>query len=307
MMRILFRLLAIILALTFPVVVHAHGFKIGEVQISHPYARAMLPGAKLGGGYLKIVNDGAADRLVSAKSDRATSVQLHEMKMDGGIMIMRELKDGITIPANTTVELKPGGYHVMFMNVTRPLKEGEMVKATLFFEKAGTVEVEFQVGPAAGGTPEMKHGDHANAYGDHTSAQTEAHVSGDAMKDIPAKMKAIFETADTPLSVEPVVIQGEWAIAGWTQDGKGGRALLKKTVAGWSIHLCSGDGLKDARGLRMMGLPETDATAIAAKLTDAEKHIPAAKLALFASFEGTVMVEGDEASAVHGEHQGHGK
>lgn len=57
----------------------------------------------------------------------------------------------------------------------------------------------------------------------------------------------------------------------------------------------------------MMGLSETDATAIAAKLTDAEKHIPAAKLALFASFEGTVMVEGDEPSLAHGEHQVHGK
>ena len=109
MMQKLFRLLATILTLTFPAVVHAHGLKIGDIHIGHPYARAMLPGAKVGGGYLKIDNGGAADRLVSVRSDRATSVQLHEMKMDGGIMIMGELKDGITIPANTTVELMPGG------------------------------------------------------------------------------------------------------------------------------------------------------------------------------------------------------
>lgn len=101
-MQRLFGLLAIIIALTFPATVHAHGFKIGDIQIGHPYTRAMLPGVKVGSGYLKIVNDGAADRFVSAKSDRATSVQLHEMKMDAGIMIMRELKDGIAIPANTT-------------------------------------------------------------------------------------------------------------------------------------------------------------------------------------------------------------
>jgi periplasmic copper chaperone A len=129
----------------------AHGFKVGELEIGHPYSRAMLPGAKVGGGYLKIVNPGKTDdRLVSVSSDRATSVQIHEMSMDGAIMKMRELPQGIVVPAGGSLELKPGGYHLMFMNVSQPFKEGEMVKAVLTFEKAGPVEVEFAVGPAGG-------------------------------------------------------------------------------------------------------------------------------------------------------------
>lgn len=139
----------------------AHEFKIGEIEIGHPYSRAMLPGAKVGGGYLKLVNNGADDRLIGITSDRAASVQLHEMKIDNGVMVMRELKDGIDVPANTTVELKPGGYHVMFMNVIQPFKEHEMVKATLTFEKAGKVDVEFMVGPAAGGASASEHEGHS--------------------------------------------------------------------------------------------------------------------------------------------------
>lgn len=128
----------------------AHEFKVGDIEIGHPHSRAMLPVAKVGGGYMKLTNNGPDDRLVSATSDRAGSVEFHEMKMDGGVMQMRELPNGVALPAKATVELKPGGYHVMFMNVTQPFKEGEMIKATLVFEKAGPVDVEFSVGPVAG-------------------------------------------------------------------------------------------------------------------------------------------------------------
>ncbi len=145
-----------------PTFAAAQEFKAGEIEVDHLYSRAMLPVAKVGGGYLTITNHGGDDRLVSAKSDRAGSVQVHEMKMNDGIMVMRELKDGLDVPANSTVEMKPGGYHMMFMNVTQPFKEGEKVKATLVFEKAGPVDVEFDVGPVAGpkqeGTMHMEHG-----------------------------------------------------------------------------------------------------------------------------------------------------
>ena len=155
------KLVVCIVALLAPGAVLAHGVKAGEIDIGHPYARAMLPGAKVGGGYLKLTNHGGPDRLVSISSDRAASVQIHEMKMDGGIMEMRELKGGIAIPADGTVEFKPGGYHLMFMKVVQPFKEGEMVKATLTFEKAGSVDVEFEVGPPAG-APNPQHHDHAS-------------------------------------------------------------------------------------------------------------------------------------------------
>ncbi|WP_137129000.1 copper chaperone PCu(A)C [Rhizobium sp. FY34] len=143
---------------TFTGTTFAHEFKVGDIEVDHPYARAMLPGAKVGGGYLKLVNTGSSDdRLVSATAERAGSVELHEMKIDNGVMIMRALENGVAIPAGATVELKPGSYHVMFMKVTQPFKEGEMVKAKLQFEKAGAVDVEFMVGPAAG-NPHQEHG-----------------------------------------------------------------------------------------------------------------------------------------------------
>lgn len=139
-------------------VASAHEFKVGEIEIIHPNAKAMLPGAPVGGGFMTITNHGSTDdTLVSASCACADEVQLHEMAMENDVMKMRQLKDGIPVPAGETVELKPGGLHVMFMKVTQPFKEGDMVKATLTFEKAGPVDVEFMVGPAGG---EMKH-DHS--------------------------------------------------------------------------------------------------------------------------------------------------
>ncbi len=138
---------------------NAHEFKAGDLEIIHPSSRAMLPGAPVAGGYLTIINHGKTDdRLVSVTSDRAADVQLHEMAIENDVMKMRELSNGIAIPAGSTVELKSGGLHVMFMKVKRPFKEGDMVKATLVFEKAGPVEVEFMVGPASGAAGDM--GDH---------------------------------------------------------------------------------------------------------------------------------------------------
>jgi copper(I)-binding protein len=139
----------------------AHEFKVGQIEIGHPYSRAMLPVAKVGGGYLKITNEGSDDRLVSVTSERAERVELHEMKMNGAVMQMRELDRGIAVPAKSTVELKPGSYHLMFMNVAQPFKEGEMVKATLVFEKAGPVDVEFAVGPVAGDKSHDAHAEHS--------------------------------------------------------------------------------------------------------------------------------------------------
>lgn len=138
---------------------HAHG--TGNITIESAYSRAMLPVAKVGGGYLTINNAGAADRLVGAKSDRAEEVQIHEMKMTGAVMEMRELDKGIPVPAKSTVKLEPGGYHLMFTNVSRPFKEGETLAVTLIFEKAGPIEVELAVGPFAGAQkPHAAHGGH---------------------------------------------------------------------------------------------------------------------------------------------------
>ncbi|MBT9289230.1 copper chaperone PCu(A)C [Prosthecodimorpha staleyi] len=124
----------------------AHDFKVGDLQIDHPWARATPGGATVGGGFMKIKNAGkASDRLVAGSAEVAGRVEIHEMAVIDGIMKMRALDKGLEIAPGKTVELKPGGYHVMLMELKRPLKQGETVKATLVFEKAGPVQVEFQV------------------------------------------------------------------------------------------------------------------------------------------------------------------
>lgn len=141
----------------------AHSFTLGDLKIGHPWARPTVAGAQVGGGYLKITNNGAADdRLVAISTDRAGTVQLHEMKIENDVMKMREVEGGIVVPAGGTVELKPGGLHIMFLNLTQSFAEGETIKATLTFEKAGTVEVEFNVEQPKADGAEKKDGHSAH-------------------------------------------------------------------------------------------------------------------------------------------------
>ncbi|MDQ7261113.1 copper chaperone PCu(A)C [Paracoccus sp. PS-1] len=118
----------------------------GDLLLSDGYVRAMPPNAPVAGGYVTIANNGSQDdRLVAARSPRAGAVQIHEMTMNGDVMKMRELPDGLPVPAGGSVELKPGGYHLMFMQVAEPFAEGETVEATLVFEKAGEIALPFAV------------------------------------------------------------------------------------------------------------------------------------------------------------------
>lgn len=137
--------------------VSAHDYAKGSLKIDHPWSRATPHGAQVAGGYLVIENKGAdADRLVSATSEIAGRVEIHEMTVQDGIMKMRPLPRGLEIKPGATAKLEPGGYHVMFMNLKRPLKQGEKFKGTLVFEKAGTLEVEFNV-EAMGASPGHGH------------------------------------------------------------------------------------------------------------------------------------------------------
>jgi uncharacterized protein YcnI/copper(I)-binding protein len=132
----------------------ANVFKAGALTIEAPWARATPGGAQVAGAFMKITNNGAEpDRLVGGTVPFAGRFEVHEMAMDGGVMKMRELSKGLEIKPGETVELKPGGYHVMFMGLKSGLKEGQTVKGTLVFEKAGKVEVEYRVGPVGGGAP----------------------------------------------------------------------------------------------------------------------------------------------------------
>ncbi|MGE0769952.1 MAG: copper chaperone PCu(A)C, partial [Hyphomicrobiaceae bacterium] len=126
----------------------------GPIKIEQPWTRATPGGAKVAGGFLKITNTGTtADRLVSATTDISGVVEFHEMKMVDGIMKMRALGSGIELAPGKTVELKPGGYHIMFVDLKKPLVKGKPIKAKLAFEKAGEVEVEFAVAPIGAKSP----------------------------------------------------------------------------------------------------------------------------------------------------------
>jgi copper(I)-binding protein len=124
----------------------AQDYKLGALEISQPWTRATAPTAKAGGGYVTITNKGATpDRLVAARSTTSAKVEIHEMKMDGNVMRMRELDKGLEIPPGATIELKPGGNHIMFMELKAPFAKDTRIPVTLVFEKAGSVDVELAV------------------------------------------------------------------------------------------------------------------------------------------------------------------
>jgi len=124
----------------------AHEYKLAALQIGHPWARATAPTAPSAGGFLTITNTGTtADKLITVKTPTADMAQIHEMKMDGNVMRMREVAGGLEIPPGATVTLAPGGYHVMMMGLKAPLKQGEKVPVTLVFEKAGSIDLELDV------------------------------------------------------------------------------------------------------------------------------------------------------------------
>ena len=124
---------------------HAMPSKVKGVAVENAWARASAGMVRNGGAYLTIVNGAAeADRLVGAEAGVAERVEIHTHIDDNGVMRMRRV-EGVDLPAGGTVELKPGGYHVMFMGLHKPLKKGEKFPMTLVFEKAGKIATEVEI------------------------------------------------------------------------------------------------------------------------------------------------------------------
>lgn len=137
-----------------------HDTTVGAITIGHPWSRAA--GANTNGAaYMTLRNTGReADRLVSASTPIARTVELHTHVRDGDVMRMRPVRD-IAVPAGETVRLRPGGLHVMLIDLTRPLNAGETIPLTLRFEKAGEVTIAVPVRPAgAAGPGQQGHGGH---------------------------------------------------------------------------------------------------------------------------------------------------
>jgi copper(I)-binding protein len=138
--RILFGAAAALIALP----VAAHDYTAGDITIGHPWTRAAGANGN-GAGFLKLTNAGTRpDRLLSATSPVAQVVELHSMIRDGDVMRMRPVQD-IPIAPGETVELRPGGFHIMMIGLTAPMNQGSRVPLTLRFERAGEVQVELAV------------------------------------------------------------------------------------------------------------------------------------------------------------------
>ena len=139
---------AAIFAASVPSLAHETLSKDGTLKITALWTRATPAGAKVAGGFFTITNSGTQpDRLIGGTFALAGKVEVHEMAMDNGVMKMRALDNGIEIKPGQTVELKPGGYHMMFIDLTATVKEDDKVTGTLIFERAGTIETYYHTVP----------------------------------------------------------------------------------------------------------------------------------------------------------------
>lgn len=292
---------------------HPDGMHVHDV-----YARSN--GAIGGSGAIFFMmhnNTETDDRLISAAAPVAEKVELHtHIEDENGVMQMREIEGGIALAAGDMHEMARGGDHVMLMGLTTELKDGDTFPLTLTFEQAGEVTVEAVVDNARKpGEGAMDHDGHdmhghgahgteeGNAGHDHGAHQQAAHQHGahgavapldqTGMADpdaVVAVMKAQFDTPENPLTVDPVVIDGPYALASWAQGGKGGRALLRKADMGWEIVMCGGEDLRMPSFLTEHGV--TRAETLSQMFNAAEDDLGPEKVALYSSFEGVVMIAG---------------
>jgi len=132
----------------------AHDYKAGAIKIGHPWARATPRGASVAAGYFTLTNTGSTpDRLVGGTSEAAGDVEIHELTMADGVMRMRPLKDGLELKPGETVELKSSSFHLMMVGLKQQLQQGQRIKGTLTFEKAGPVDIEYVVEGIGGTVP----------------------------------------------------------------------------------------------------------------------------------------------------------
>lgn len=140
------RLSALALLIIASLLLAACGAAGGGIAVKDAYARATPPEAMTTGAFATITNGGkAADRLISAASPAAKTVELHETVNEGGVMKMQPHPEGWEIPAGGKLELAPGGKHIMLIDLAAPLKAGETIELTLTFEKAGAIKIQAPV------------------------------------------------------------------------------------------------------------------------------------------------------------------
>ena len=118
------------------------GDPAANIVVTQAWSRATAGGSKVAGGYLTIENKGlAADKLMSASTDVARKVEIHQMAVNAGVMTMRAVEGGLPIESGSTVKFAPGGLHLMIVGLSAPLVQGDKVPVALKFEKAGEITV----------------------------------------------------------------------------------------------------------------------------------------------------------------------
>ena len=254
------------------------------VHINDPYAITRGAIGATGAVFFIVENHADADdRLTAVASDVAEMVEMHTHSQNAdGVMTMPAVPEGFPIAAGGELVLQRGGNHIMLMGLTRALKDGDVIELTLTFEHAGDVVVEVPVDnhhkAAAGG--------HDHAAHDMTKmVDTTGMTDADA---VIAVMKAQFDTPENPLTVDPVVVEGDNALASWAQGDKGGRALLARREGQWQIVLCGGEDLRMPGFLAENGV--SAAETLSQMYNAAEDGLGADKVALYSSFQGVVMI-----------------
>jgi periplasmic copper chaperone A len=176
---------ALLSALALSLPARAADYDVGSIHISQPWSRATPKGASAGAGYMTITNNGSTpDRVNCVSSDAAAQCQIHTMTMDNGVMKMRPVEGGLEILPGQTITLKPGGFHMMLLDLKHPLEAGGTMKATLKFDHAGTVDVEYPVaalGAPAPGAADAGGGNSTMMSGDHGGTMMMAPSGGGSM------------------------------------------------------------------------------------------------------------------------------
>jgi hypothetical protein len=204
-------------------------------------------------------------------------VTLHGTQTDAQGVTRMIRVEGIEIAPNETVTLAPGGMHVMFMGLDGdPFEEGERIPATLVFERAGEIAVEFWVEPRDGGRTGHEQHDHSD------------------LAPVP-ELRAVIHAAlaahlGDAFELGPMAVEGPAAVAGWRVADETGRAFLRESETGWRAILLSGESLRHAASFTTLGLNPRAAARLAEALAVAEARASDAS-ADFDAFQGTLMLD----------------
>ena len=141
----------------------AHDFAVGDIEIGHPWSRPTPPAARVAGGYVNLRNSGSeADRLIEVMSPIADRAEIHRSVIEGGVASMRPL-EAVTIEPGATVDFEAERLHFMFIEPDRQLRDGDRFPATLVFENAGSIDVEFMVQMRASEPAAEDHSGHGDS------------------------------------------------------------------------------------------------------------------------------------------------